>query len=87
MESVILNIVIASCIISTLFVLTRVYFVYFAKRQCSDSCECDSQKDLTDTIVTAKIKPKRTAKLKTTSAASTKTVAKKKPGRKSKSVN
>lgn len=91
MESVILNIAIASCIISALFVLARVYYVYFADRKCSDDCECDKQKDLADAVVAAvnikvaKIKPKRIAKPKATSTAPTEPVAKKKPGRKKKS--
>ena len=45
METIILNTVIVSCIVSALFVMIRVYFCYFAKRNCSNDCECGTTKD------------------------------------------
>ena len=50
MNPTLLNIItytfLASCAISVLFVLTRVYFCYFAKpKKCSDSCSCEDIKD------------------------------------------
>lgn len=45
METIILNAVIVSCVVSALFVMIRVYFTYFAKRNCSNYCKCDTSKD------------------------------------------
>ena len=45
MGTIILTTVIASCIVSALFVMIRVYFCYFVKRNCSDSCCCEAAKD------------------------------------------
>lgn len=45
MESIIVNTVIVSCIVSALFVMIRVYFSYFAKRNCSNDCECGATRD------------------------------------------
>lgn len=45
METIILNTVIVSCIVSALFVMIRVYFCYFAKRNCSNDCECGTTKN------------------------------------------
>ena len=45
MESIIVNTVIVSCIVSALFVMIRTYFCYFAKRNCSNDCECGTTRD------------------------------------------
>jgi len=50
MNPTLLNIItytfLASCAISVLFVLTRVYFCYFAKpKKCSDSCCSEAARD------------------------------------------
>lgn len=95
METIILNTVIVSCIVSALFVLIRVYFAYFAKRNCSDHCKC-SARDLADVVtspVAEEAKPKRTRKPKHSGeskgdfaleATAKLATAKKKPGRKKK---
>lgn len=44
MESIIINSIIVSCIVSALFVIIRVYFCYFAKRNCSSDCKCNTAK-------------------------------------------
>jgi hypothetical protein len=40
MESVLLYAIIISCSVSTLFVLTRAYFAYFAKGKCNGNSKC-----------------------------------------------
>jgi len=91
--NILINAIIICFVISTLFVLARVYFVYFAKPNCSDDCKCETLKDARiremylgeDEVKspTNTEKTKRTRKPKATVA--TEGSVKKKPGRKKKS--
>ena len=74
MESLIINTVIVSCIVSFLFVVIRIYFTYFAKSDYPNKCQHDANTH-TQCKVDAEVKtpayqekPKRSRRPKNESA-------------------
>lgn len=80
METTLITILVASCVISAVFVLTRIYFCYFAKRDCPGERSCDVVEPAKSPAYIEK--PKRTPKSKVKAVVDE--PVKKKPGRKKK---